>query len=1178
MAITDDIDVQVNAALRLEYMIGQVTQAELNWQDANYDRDSILGRELLFLIANNEWIRTTSEIVDITRSDAIETAIDVDIDLSRIGHEALRDRIGPIWLPIAVLPPLRQRLADPDSSYSALTVIDASGSPLTPLPRADVCHRVAAALTDIFLSLAETIAGEVPDRDMSFSATRDHHLLLSAAVYRLLRGETVPAAVLSGSVPAADRAQGPMRRIDHVRHQVRSLLFAFRLFGVPDRELAPSETTTRLLAQRAIRILAAFASSAIVVVGAEREQPLTVLTVRLPGRALHSAKARWREVFGAYATSDEAWARSRSGRLPRSGGWRRLRPGNWIFPGAGLHIDLLLPSADADRQIRVNLPDGISPDPTLPAAVRADLDIRCEQPAAVRQLASAVSQLADADQDWPSGLVQSLADLAGSRADTARALLRDYRVGADPDEPPLGPTAATRRTRAFRLRLTELGTVLRELAAHGLSNVNRRDLISAWEGGAWLGLPMQRRTSIAMISPKVVAARTRMIEDIPQHAAPISARLEVNVAVTDSASFSAAGLSGWINVLLMIIALGFFSWARAFGIGAQQVSAEVTALVLALFTAIQVGRIERPDRSTLRGLLVPAGNALVVLASVPPVVLAVALGYSRSVAWVTYWAAACIIAQLSTQTLMWLSQRRALLRGLRTHDADRPESGLIFYTDPPDYTHIGVLNSDWWRRTTAEAVTLGAPAYGYVVWQRKRQASFSSLLDGARLAADPSSLSVHPSEPANVLALQRSSTGTQSLTFAVFRDQPADWPEDAGEVTEVALDPGRLTWFDDAAGQIGVFLGFRPDSQPRVREHPITAVLSLAALRGLIVSEIRLPCPPPLAAYADLQWACVQLSASSQDLRHSMRFLVDLQLVVTTAVVGVQASSDGFLRILNPRPPAAQAAEIDSGSRRSRLVLASDLDAVTRGGRLLTENASAPSWRLMAVCEDWHLGVEGLLLARLDPELALVGLTSAIHHGKAVLMLLLHQSSDGRSPNEHHDSERLGSACLDVWQSSKELGAAVPCPLLHVRMRAPDRAGATSEMLESLRRSIDELSPVVLGGGDLNVRYARTVIANGDVTEIELSIVLPGDQHDGYRIVNPAEWWGPSDFARIERRALALIGQKMAGSLRLTSFRDATPETPADTMIRARLVTMPDTDRYPLGELESELAESQPRL
>ena len=86
-------------------MVETVSAEEFSWQEAHYDRDSRQGRELLFLMANHEWIRATSEIVGITRSDAVETTIKVDVDLGQITHEAFRNRTGrPIWLPVAVLP------------------------------------------------------------------------------------------------------------------------------------------------------------------------------------------------------------------------------------------------------------------------------------------------------------------------------------------------------------------------------------------------------------------------------------------------------------------------------------------------------------------------------------------------------------------------------------------------------------------------------------------------------------------------------------------------------------------------------------------------------------------------------------------------------------------------------------------------------------------------------------------------------------------------------------------------------------------------------------------------------------------------------------------------------------------------------------------------------------------
>src|SRR5271156_230111 len=95
----------LNLAKRLRDMVEAVSSDEFSWQETHYEHDSRQGRELLFLIANHEWVRATSEIVDIMRSDAIETTIKIDIDLSLITHEAFRRRTGRLWLPVTVLPP-----------------------------------------------------------------------------------------------------------------------------------------------------------------------------------------------------------------------------------------------------------------------------------------------------------------------------------------------------------------------------------------------------------------------------------------------------------------------------------------------------------------------------------------------------------------------------------------------------------------------------------------------------------------------------------------------------------------------------------------------------------------------------------------------------------------------------------------------------------------------------------------------------------------------------------------------------------------------------------------------------------------------------------------------------------------------------------------------------------------
>src|SRR6266566_7762527 len=68
-----DDQVVYELAKDLREKVKPVSPDEFYWQESHYDHDSRQGRELLFLMANYEWVRATSEIIDIKRSDAIET-------------------------------------------------------------------------------------------------------------------------------------------------------------------------------------------------------------------------------------------------------------------------------------------------------------------------------------------------------------------------------------------------------------------------------------------------------------------------------------------------------------------------------------------------------------------------------------------------------------------------------------------------------------------------------------------------------------------------------------------------------------------------------------------------------------------------------------------------------------------------------------------------------------------------------------------------------------------------------------------------------------------------------------------------------------------------------------------------------------------------------------------------
>jgi hypothetical protein len=1158
----------LDVAVRLDYMVSQITPEEFRWQDANYDRDSALGRELLFLIADNGWSRATSEKISVTRSDSLETSIEIDIDLDRITHEAFRGRTGRIWLPILVLPPLRQSAeSDPQS---ALTVMDAAGTPHATLADADITHRIAAAITEIIVNMA---VPRLPDSGNGhLSSIRAQRLMLSAAIYRLLRGDHVPASVLSGQTPPRQAEVWPVQRIGRARRDVGDLLEYFAGLLIPAESSGPDDAAgTRRLTERATRVLQAFAESTVVVVAAEFGHSPATLTVTVPSRALHLAPPGAVETDGMAAPSARGWRRPAS--------WRWLYPGrwNWILPRALLQIDLLLPSAVADRQVQVSLPEGVSLDPSQPRSARARLEIKTRQPPPVRQLRQLVGQLVKASQ-WPTPLYQSLADLAQAKAAASLESLREHQVGAAPGQVPLTATESSDATREFRNVLAEADRILGDIAAGGMTPA-LHSLLAVWQQASGrLDQHLQRRSATEAVSPGAVVARARQIEDASQRAAPTTARIGVHIAVTDSEHFSIAWFSGWMSALLIVVVLGFFAGDATLGIRSQAISPEVLAIVLTLFSAIQAGRIEQSDRSTMRGLLAQAGSGLIVASIMPAVILAVALAFSTSTAWAIAWAAVSLSLQLLLQLMLRQRLRKKLATGWQETDGLAPATGLTLYTDAPDYSHAQILHSPWWLSTAADALMVGRQAYGYVAWQHGGPQTLSSLLQGGRPAGEapeaaPASLL---EQPANVLALQRSSMAAQSLTFAVFRDEPqGDWNPAPDEVIKVDLDPGRLAPTERVSGIVGVYLGLpRGAGLLAVPDHPVTTVLRAAADRRLTVLEVQLPVPPPIASYADLLWARVRIGLHDDDIGQLTPILLDIAGLAdgersgTRPVVGVQTVPDGIPRILNPRPAAARPAAGSGQAGGGRLVLARDLDVVTASGLGKIESPAARTWRVMAICADWRMGIESTVLSTLDHGLQLAALTSVTLFGKAVMLLLGHRPDDPRTrePNgppgpAPAPADRGITVCVDKWLSETDLGtdlgAAGKYPLLRVHMRTPDRPGATLEVLDSLRVTLKEMAPGSLDERDWNVWYARAVVASGNVALIQLTAKLAVDPDLRPAGRKPVSAWGQAEFSTIERRALALAAYKMSASPgRAVNDRDL----PANTVISVGLVKTPDLD------------------
>lgn len=1035
------------SGIELQRIVARISPEEFSWQESHYDRHSRHGRELLFLMANHEWVRATSEIIELSRSDAIETTLKIDIDLDQVTHEAFRQRSGRFWLPLTVLPP--QAAADPQQPDRHrlepdpfATVTDAAGNLMPMLPTVDVRHQMSAAMAEIIVNMA---VARWPGPDTARpTATRDQRLLLSAAIYRLLRrgparSRAVGPVPPSGPGILADgqpESRASASRMDRAREELFRLLVSYNNLLIAPAGKQPRQGhgagaargagatgttgTTRAeprfapeLARRAVRVLTALAESQVIVVPLNRDAAPTVLTVRVPTRSLHSAS-----------------------------GWRLTRPSTWIsHPLGRLEIDVLLPTADADRHVQIQLPDGVSieagraSDPAGVARPRLDILVRRPQP--FRELTLLLRQILDARHPRPAALRQCLADLARSKAATARDTLRHYEASSARDQP---PPADQRQalTASARDGLDRLSTELAGLGGgHAMAGLR-----AARDDFERETRSLFRRTSADRVSPRTVVARADMIEESSQRAIPKAARICANVAVTDGEYFSVARFSGRMSLLLMAIVLAFLVVWRLLKHSAVP-SPEVLAIVLTLFSAIQIGQMERPDRSTLRGLLSSAGNWLIAASVFPAVVLAVVLAFPWGGGVPAFWAGGCVAGQLVFQVAMRRSPAAA-------NGARRPAPRRVFRTDPPDYRHFEALHSNYWRSTTADALMIGRTAYAYVVWQQAASPPLAPLLSWRQ--ADPAQApQAHQAaqdqardQSANILALLRAGTSGQAATFVVFRGEPGDdWAGQADAVARLFLDPNRLTPLESITSVVDVFVGVSRDELLAVSAHPLARILRAAA-HQLIVLDAQLPVPVPVAGYPGRQWARVRVALrDAEDIRRLAPFLNAVHQRALAApqahrcVVAVRTAPAVVPRVISGHGPAPGRPATDGPP-----VLSGDLD-VTGPAADRPTNPAAPAWRILAICADARSNIESDIvqgLAETQPQLRLSGLTYGLLYGTAVVFVLAHEPAGNLRAGGGLEAllqHRLGHSKLRVLvdqpgraRAGRELPAAAdPFPL-----------------------------------------------------------------------------------------------------------------------------------------------------
>jgi hypothetical protein len=1108
----------VHTALDLWRMVGLVTSEEFHREEDRYDGDSRQGCELLFLIANYEWVRGTSEIVNIGRSDAIETALKIDIDLGQITHESFRGKSGLIWLPVTVLP--LQNVNGRHEPDPFATVTDAAGNLLPLMPADDLGYRMSAGLAEIIINMAIAHQPRRRSEGSPRVPTHDEYVLLCAAVRRLLRRESQPApgpastAVLAefdefvaglAQILAAPGSDPARFRINDAEHRLRELLAIYIVYlgqyakipaaatAVSEWGLGESQFAPRL-AYRAVRVLQALAASTIITVPLKVDTAPTVLTVRVPMRNLKPT--------------------TRQARLTRPGTWKP-NPGTWnIRPSAHLEIDVLLPTADADRQLQVHLADGLSFEDSANAG-RPDggvtaprLDIAVMNPPPVLDLSVSMEEvLRVSDLSGLRPLAPSLVDLAQARAALVAHALRHYEVRAQDDAP---SSSSDDRPTPTDQSLADLREKLPSVTDDAASVVRLR---AFWQQSRLDRLNLFRRTSVDPLGPRALVARMEVIDDVAQRATPEKAVISADVRMADSEYFSITRTSAWLSLIVMIgILISLIGWHLISP--ASSAHPEVLAIVLTLFAAIQASRIERPDRSTLQGQL-SGGTGMLAGAMLPPVVLAIALAFQPAVLAGSIWATACIACQLLFLGLMgwWWGPLEA---GRQPRSRSRAWCTIgdrrRFETDHLDYGHFEVLRSDYWRNTTADALLVGRRAYGYAIWQETAQDEpvpprLEPLLAPVGRPASPGE------EPEDLLALLHSSTHQQAITFVVLRekrddllpagpDQPVIRPGLCiREAVPFELDPDRMAPRDNVASYVDIFVGQHGDF-PALGNHPL--ITALEAARGrLIVLEAQLPFPAPLPGYPGRQWARLRMALrDAEDIRRLTEFLNDIYVKIVRRkdaahVVVVQADPT-----LDPRD-IGRSGTSWSGHQRTRPGEdAGDL-YLPAGSIIQGEDPAAKTWRMMASCVPARSNIESDIIAQLAPyksRFQLAHLNFALLHGMAMVIMLLHATGGPPEQDQDPDATSCGQPgiLVNAPVSADDLGPLDECPLVHIRFRSQDRPGAFLGVLNSIDATLAG-PPLAIARPGRSVSFARMSIATGRMADGDLTIrVHDPAQVDGH--------------------------------------------------------------------------------
>ncbi len=983
-----------------------VTVEEFRLADFRCEADARLGRKLLYLLSNTEWVRRTTEHVEIGRARVVDTEVVVDVDLSYLPRAVLDD--GPTWLPILAVPPPRPVGDDERDPVTSMEVTDAAGARVSKAPQAEVHRRLAAALAELVLGrLPRARTGSVP------GPSRDEHVLLTAALRRLLPGGVGEHAADHGDDPEGaamlDRGRARVEERLHDAH--------VRLLDAVDRDLARPRPVLR---SRLVEMVASLVGVVHAVVPVTGDEGPTSFAVRLPGRRLRQQHRR------------------------------RL----WTSARAHLRVDLHAASAHSDRVVHLGLPDGMAvAHRSRPGASPAGARIEVSDVRPVEELRALVALALDGDgAAAPSWTRRRLAGLAVDKVETSLEALQHLRAVAGDD-----PTS---RLLTLRRRLLDV--------AGATSAEPVRALAAAWDGGAWLPAHYERRLVVNTATPGLVHVRASAIEGSAQRATTGDSAVDVDVEVADSTVLDTARDTNVINVLLLALVAGLLLLVR-FGVTAPDaLRPEVLATVLTLFPAIQASRVDRPDRSTLRGVLSQPTYLLSLATVFPSLLLAAALAVREDRP--ELFAVGALAAQVG------------LLFALRRPGRSAGEPALLLTTEhPPALDRLDVLRGTWARTLLADALLLGRLTQGYLVGGPDTAGALDDALDvtlGSGIDEDTSQSAGGP-ETSSVHGLFHTTAAGHAMSFVLaggHRPERPGHPSSAAgrvQVRHVPVDPGRLAAVEPPAWIVEAFVGLPPGRLAAlgVADHPVTALLDAARADDLPVLLIQSPALPPTYAGERRDWLRLRVGVPflpGEDLGRLARYLEALDTLRRRHPVRGAARVHVYAVPEFATHQASQTApdEADNAGRRTGDVLRD----IAPGDVALS---TVPGLEALAVCAPARVGLAADILraAASAGPCRLVATTSVVLHGLAALLVVVApdgappgRASDrapGRAPTPFGDAVR---AALDPQDVVEVLGpgrgtppAAGPRSVVRLQVRVPERPHALRALLGDVADALDGL-------------------------------------------------------------------------------------------------------------------------